>query len=153
MIFINQIRMKIGVFFGNPETTTGGNALKFYASVRLDIRRIGSLKEKDQVVGNQVRVKVVKNKVAPPFKVVEFDIIYGEGISKIGELIDMGAKIGVLDKSGAWYSMGDQKLGQGKEATRQYLKEHPEIADKIEQLIRSKGDLVAEASTFDMSEA
>ena len=153
MIFINQIRMKIGVFFGSPETTTGGNALKFYASVRLDIRRIGSLKEKDQVVGNQVRVKVVKNKVAPPFKVVEFDIIYGEGISKIGELIDMGAKIGVLDKSGAWYSMGDQKLGQGKEATRQYLKEHPEIADKIEQLIRSKGDLVAEASTFDMSEA
>ena len=153
MIFINQIRIKIGVFFGNPETTTGGNALKFYASVRLDIRRIGSLKEKDQVVGNQVRVKVVKNKVAPPFKVVEFDIIYGEGISKIGELIDMGAKIGVLDKSGAWYSMGDQKLGQGKEATRQYLKEHPEIADKIEQLIRSKGDLVAEASTFDMSEA
>lgn len=153
MIFINQIRMKIGVFFGNPETTTGGNALKFYASVRLDIRRIGSLKEKDQVVGNQVRVKVVKNKVAPPFKVVEFDIIYGEGISKIGELIDMGAKIGVLDKSGAWYSMGDQKLGQGKEATRQYLKEHPEIADKIEQLIRSKGDLVAEASTFDMLEA
>lgn len=153
MIFINQIRMKIGVFFGNPETTTGGNALKFYASVRLDIRRIGSLKEKDQVVGNQVRVKVVKNKVAPPFKVVEFDIIYGEGISKIGELIDMGAKIGVLDKSGAWYSMGDQKLGQGKEATRQYLKEHPEIADKIEQLIRSKGDLVAETSSFDMSEA
>ena len=153
MIFINQIRMKIGVFFGSPETTTGGNALKFYASVRLDIRRIGSLKEKDQVVGNQVRVKVVKNKVAPPFKVVEFDIIYGEGISKIGELIDMGAKIGVLDKSGAWYSMGDQKLGQGKEATRQYLKEHPEVAEKIEQLIRSKGDLVAEASTFDMSEA
>lgn len=153
MIFINQIRMKIGVFFGSPETTTGGNALKFYASVRLDIRRIGSLKEKDQVVGNQVRVKVVKNKVAPPFKVVEFDIIYGEGISKIGELIDMGAKIGVLDKSGAWYSMGEQKLGQGKEATRQYLKEHPEVAEKIEQLIRSKGDLVAEASTFDMSEA
>ena len=149
----NGNSLNSGIFFGNPETTTGGNALKFYASVRLDIRRIGSLKEKDQVVGNQVRVKVVKNKVAPPFKVVEFDIIYGEGISKIGELIDMGAKIGVLDKSGAWYSMGDQKLGQGKEATRQYLKEHPEIADKIEQLIRSKGDLVAEASTFDMSEA
>lgn len=153
MIFINQIRMKIGVFFGSPETTTGGNALKFYASVRLDIRRIGSLKEKDQVVGNQVRVKVVKNKVAPPFKVVEFDIIYGEGVSKIGELIDMGTKVGVLDKSGAWYSMGDQKLGQGKEATRQYLKEHPEIADKIEQLIRSKGELITEASSFDMSEA
>ncbi|MBR1734720.1 MAG: recombinase RecA [Alphaproteobacteria bacterium] len=153
MIFINQIRMKIGVFFGNPETTTGGNALKFYASVRLDIRRIGSLKEKDQVIGNQVRVKVVKNKVAPPFKVVEFDIIYGEGISKIGELIDIGTKIGVIDKSGAWYSMGEQKLGQGKEATRQYLKEHPEIAEKIEQMIRSNGDLVSETSTFDMSEA
>ncbi|MBQ7673935.1 MAG: recombinase RecA [Alphaproteobacteria bacterium] len=153
MIFINQIRMKIGVFFGNPETTTGGNALKFYASVRLDIRRIGSLKEKDQVIGNQVRVKVVKNKVAPPFKVVEFDIIYGEGISKLGELIDMGSKIGVIDKSGAWYSLGDQKLGQGKEATRQYLKEHPEIAEKIEQMIRNSGDLAAEATTFDLSEA
>ncbi len=153
MIFINQIRMKIGVFFGNPETTTGGNALKFYASVRLDIRRIGSLKEKDQVIGNQVRVKVVKNKVAPPFKVVEFDIIYGEGISKLGELIDMGSKIGVIDKSGAWYSLGDQKLGQGKEATRQYLKEHPEVAEKIEQMIRNSGDLAAEATTFDLSEA
>lgn len=153
MIFINQIRMKIGVFFGNPETTTGGNALKFYASVRLDIRRIGSLKDKDQVVGNQVRVKVVKNKVAPPFKVVEFDIIYGEGISKIGELIDIGTKIGVIDKSGAWYSMGEQKLGQGKEATRQYLKDNPEIADKIEQLIRNNGELVAETTTFDISEA
>lgn len=153
MIFINQIRMKIGVFFGNPETTTGGNALKFYASVRLDIRRIGSLKEKDQVIGNQVRVKVVKNKVAPPFKVVEFDIIYGEGISKLGELIDMGTKIGIIDKSGAWYSLGEQKLGQGKEATRQYLKEHPEVADKIEQMIRNSGDLAAESATFDISEA
>lgn len=153
MIFINQIRMKIGVFFGNPETTTGGNALKFYASVRLDIRRVGSLKDKDQVVGNQVRVKVVKNKVAPPFKVVEFDIIYGKGISKTGELIDIGTKIGVIDKSGAWYSMGDQKLGQGKEATRQYLEEHPEIASKIEQLIRNNGDLVAETAGFDASAA
>lgn len=152
MIFINQIRMKIGVFFGNPETTTGGNALKFYASIRLDIRRIGTLKEKDQVVGNQVRVKVVKNKVAPPFKVVEFDIIYGEGVSKLGELIDIGVRIGVLDKSGAWYSIGDQKLGQGKEATRQYLKEHPEIAEKIEQLIRNNGDLAVETTAFDASE-
>lgn len=153
MIFINQIRMKIGVFFGNPETTTGGNALKFYASIRLDIRRIGSLKDKDQVVGNQVRVKVVKNKVAPPFKVVEFDIIYGEGISKAGELIDIGTKIGVIEKSGAWYSMGDQKLGQGKEATRQYIKEHPDVAAKIEQMIRNNGDLVAEATGFDATAA
>lgn len=153
MIFINQIRMKIGVFFGNPETTTGGNALKFYASVRLDIRRIGSLKDKDQVVGNQVRVKVVKNKVAPPFKVVEFDIIYGKGISKAGELIDIGTKIGVIEKSGAWYSMGEQKLGQGKEATRQYLEEHPDVAGKIEQLIRNNGDLVAETTGFDAGAA
>jgi recombination protein RecA len=144
MIFINQIRMKIGVFFGNPETTTGGNALKFYASVRLDIRRIGSLKEKEQVIGNQVRVKVVKNKVAPPFRVVDFDIIYGEGISKTGELIDIGVQIGAVDKSGSWYSFGDQKIGQGKEAARQYLKEHPEIADKIERAIRNNGDLVSE---------
>ncbi|GHT90482.1 protein RecA [Alphaproteobacteria bacterium] len=146
MIFINQIRMKIGVFFGNPETTTGGNALKFYASVRLDIRKVGSLKDKEQVVGNQVRVKVVKNKVAPPFKVVDFDIIYGEGISKTGELIDIGVKIGAVDKSGSWYSFGDQKLGQGKEATRTFLKEHPEVADKIEQLIRSNGELVSEVT-------
>ncbi|MBO7642480.1 MAG: recombinase RecA [Alphaproteobacteria bacterium] len=146
MIFINQIRMKIGVFFGNPETTTGGNALKFYASVRLDIRRIGSLKDKDEVVGNQVRVKVVKNKVAPPFKVVEFDIIYGEGISKVGELLDMGVKIGVVEKSGAWYSFNSEKIGQGKEAARNYLKEHPEIADKIEKKIRNSGDLISEVS-------
>jgi len=146
MIFINQIRMKIGVFFGNPETTTGGNALKFYASVRLDIRRIGSLKDKDQVVGNQVRVKVVKNKVAPPFKVVEFDIIYGEGISKVGELLDMGVKIGAVEKSGAWYSFNGEKIGQGKEAARNYLKEHPEIADEIEKKIRDSADLVSEVS-------
>ena len=146
MIFINQIRMKIGVFFGNPETTTGGNALKFYASVRLDIRRIGSLKDKDEVVGNQVRVKVVKNKVAPPFKVVEFDIIYGEGISKVGELLDMGVKIGAVEKSGAWYSFNGEKIGQGKEAARNYLKEHPEIADKIEKKIRNSGDLISEVS-------
>ena len=146
MIFINQIRMKIGVFFGNPETTTGGNALKFYASVRLDIRRIGSLKDKDEVVGNQVRVKVVKNKVAPPFKVVEFDIIYGEGISKVGELLDMGVKIGAVEKSGAWYSFNGEKIGQGREAARNYLKEHPEVADKIEKKIRNSADLVSEIS-------
>lgn len=144
MIFINQIRMKIGVFFGNPETTTGGNALKFYASVRLDIRRVGSLKDKDEVVGNQVRVKVVKNKVAPPFKVVDFDIIYGEGISKMGELLDIGVKICAVDKSGAWYSFNGEKLGQGKEAARQFLKDHPAIAAQIEQKIRSNADLVSE---------
>ncbi|MDR1335036.1 MAG: recombinase RecA, partial [Holosporaceae bacterium] len=146
MIFINQIRMKIGVMFGNPETTTGGNALKFYASVRIDIRRIGTLKEKEQIIGNQVRVKVVKNKVAAPFKVVDFDIIYGEGISKYGELLDIGVKIGGVEKSGSWYSFGDQKLGQGKEAARQYLKEHSEIAEKIEHLIRNNGELVSEVT-------
>lgn len=146
MIFINQIRMKIGVFFGSPETTTGGNALKFYASVRLDIRRVGSLKEKDQVIGNQVRVKVVKNKVAPPFKVVDFDIIYGEGISKSGELLDIGSKIGIIEKSGAWYSFEGNKIGQGKEAARQYLKDNPAVADKIEAMIRNNGDLVSEAT-------
>lgn len=151
MIFINQIRMKIGVFFGNPETTTGGNALKFYASVRLDIRKVGTLKEKEQVIGNQVRVKVVKNKVAPPFKVVDFDIIYGEGISKTGELIDIGVKIGAVDKSGSWYSFGDQKLGQGKEAARQVLKDRPEIANKIEQLIRNNGELVSEVTATDLN--
>jgi recombination protein RecA len=146
MIFINQIRMKIGVFFGNPETTTGGNALKFYASVRLDIRRTATLKEKEQAVGNQVRVKVVKNKVAPPFKVVDFDIIYGEGISKSGELLDIGVKIGVVEKSGAWYAFEGQKIGQGKEAARQFLKDNPAISDKIEQLIRNNGELVSEVS-------
>jgi recombination protein RecA len=146
MIFINQIRMKIGVFFGNPETTTGGNALKFYASIRLDIRRSGTLKEKEQAVGNQVRVKVVKNKVAPPFKVVDFDIIYGEGISKNGELLDIGVKIGAVEKSGAWYSFDGQKLGQGKEAARQFLKDNPVIANKIEQSIRNNGELVAEVT-------
>jgi recombination protein RecA len=143
MIFINQIRMKIGVFFGSPETTTGGNALKFYASVRLDIRRFGTLKEKEQVIGNQTRVKIVKNKVAPPFKVVEFDIIYGEGISKSGELLDIGAKIGIVEKSGAWYAFEGQKIGQGKEAARQFLKSNPKIAEKIEELVRSKGDAVS----------
>ena len=146
MIFINQIRMKIGVFFGNPETTTGGNALKFYASVRLDIRRIGSLKDKDEVIGNQVRVKVVKNKVAPPFRVIDFDIIYGEGISKTGELIDMGVKLGLVEKSGAWYSYNGEKIGQGKEAAKAFLKTHMEIASKLEQSIRSNADLVSEIS-------
>jgi recombination protein RecA len=146
MIFINQIRMKIGVFFGNPETTTGGNALKFYASIRIDIRRFGTLKEKEQAVGNQVRVKVVKNKVAPPFKVVDFDIIYGEGISKYGELLDIGVKIGAVEKSGAWYAFEGQKLGQGKEASRQFLKDNPAISVKIEQLIRNNGELVAEVT-------
>lgn len=142
MIFINQIRMKIGVFFGSPETTTGGNALKFYSSIRLDIRRIGSIKDKDQIIGNQVKVKIVKNKVAPPFRVVDFDIIYSEGISKFGELIDIGVKAGFVDKSGAWFSMGDQKLGQGREAAKTFLKENPQVAQKLESLIRNKPDAI-----------
>ena len=128
VIFINQIRMKIGVMFGNPETTTGGNALKFYASVRLDIRRIGAIKDREEVVGNQTRVKVVKNKVAPPFKLVEFDIMYGEGISKTGELIDLGVKAGVVEKSGSWFSYDGQRIGQGRENAKTFLKEHPEVA-------------------------
>ncbi|MBP5161023.1 MAG: recombinase RecA [Alphaproteobacteria bacterium] len=137
IIFINQIRMKIGVMFGNPETTTGGNALKFYASVRIDIRRIGAIKDKEQVIGNQTRVKIVKNKVAPPFKTVEFDIIYGEGISKTGEILDLGVSAGVVEKSGAWYSYKGNKIGQGRESARQYLKEHPEVAKEIEDAIRA----------------
>jgi len=145
VIFINQIRMKIGVMFGNPETTTGGNALKFYASVRLDIRRIGQIKEKEEVVGNQTRVKVVKNKMAPPFKVVEFDIMYGEGVSKTGELIDLGVKAGVVEKSGAWFSYDGQRIGQGKENARSFLKEHPETAAAIEAAIRQNSGLVANA--------
>ncbi len=145
VIFINQIRMKIGVMFGNPETTTGGNALKFYASVRLDIRRIGALKDKDEVVGNQTRVKVVKNKMAPPFKVVEFDIMYGEGVSKMGEIIDLGVKAGVVEKSGAWFSYDGDRIGQGRENARNYLKEHPEVADAIEKAIRANSGLVATA--------
>src|SRR5690606_12717995 len=128
VIFINQIRLKIGVMFGNPETTTGGNALKFYASVRLDIRRIGSIKERDTVTGNQTRVKVVKNKLAPPFRVVEFDIMYGEGISKVGELLDLGVAAGVVEKSGAWFSYGGQRIGQGRENAKQFLRENPEAA-------------------------
>ncbi len=145
VIFINQIRQKIGVMFGSPETTTGGNALKFYASVRLDIRRISSLKDKDMMIGNETKVKVVKNKMAPPFKVVEFDIMYGEGISKTGELIDLGVKACVIDKAGSWYSYNGNRIAQGREAARQFLKDTPEIAEKIEQAIRSNAGLVAEA--------
>jgi recombination protein RecA len=145
VIFINQIRMKIGVMFGSPETTTGGNALKFYASVRLDIRRIGALKDRDEVVGNQTRVKVVKNKVAPPFKVVEFDIMYGEGISKSGELIDLGDKAGVVEKSGSWFSYDGQRIGQGRENAKNYLREHPEVAQAIETRIRENAGILVGA--------
>jgi recombination protein RecA len=147
VVFINQIRMKIGVMFGNPETTTGGNALKFYASVRLDIRRIGAIKEKDEVVGNQTRVKVVKNKMAPPFRAVDFDIMYGEGISKTGELIDLGAQAGIVEKSGAWFSYDGQRIGQGRENAKAFLKSNPEIAGKIEAAIRANAGLVANAMT------
>lgn len=137
IIFINQIRMKIGVMFGNPETTTGGNALKFYASVRIDIRRIGAIKDKDDVIGSQTRVKIVKNKVAPPFKTVDFDIMYGEGISKTGELIDLGVKSGIIEKSGAWFSYNGDKIGQGRENAKNFLKQNPQIADEIEKKIRA----------------
>lgn len=143
VIFINQIRMKIGVMFGSPETTTGGNALKFYASVRLDIRRIGSIKDKDVVVGNQTRVKVVKNKLAPPFKQVEFDIIYGEGISKLGELIDLGVKAEIVEKAGAWFSYNSQRLGQGRENAKQFLRANPAISDEIEAALRQNAGLIA----------
>src|SRR5471030_2665302 len=136
VIFINQIRMKIGVMFGNPETTTGGNALKFYASVRLDIRRIGSVKLRDEIIGNNVRVKVVKNKVAPPFREVEFDIMYGQGISKLGEIIDLGVKAGVIEKSGSWFSYSSERIGQGRDNTREFLKANPDIADQVEQQVR-----------------
>src|SRR5579862_5229896 len=145
IIFINQIRMKIGVMFGNPETTTGGNALKFYASVRLDIRRIGSIKDRDIVVGSQTRVKVVKNKVAPPFRVVEFDIMYGEGVSKTGELVDLGVAASVVEKSGAWFSYGGQRIGQGRENAKQFLKDTPQVAGEIEKAIRQNAGLVAGA--------
>ncbi|MGF1462004.1 MAG: recombinase RecA [Maricaulaceae bacterium] len=144
VIFINQIRMKIGVMFGSPETTTGGNALKFYASVRLDIRRIGAVKRRDEVVGNQTRVKVVKNKVAPPFREVEFDILYGEGISKTGEVIDMGVKAGIVEKSGSWYSYDSERVGQGRENARAFLLENPDIAAEIEQKVRANAGLVDE---------
>ena len=145
VIFINQIRMKIGVMFGSPETTSGGNALKFYSSVRLDIRRIGALKDRDEIVGNQTRVKVVKNKVAPPFKVVEFDIMYGEGISKMGELLDLGVKAGVVEKSGSWFSYGDHRIGQGRENAKQFLAENSDMADEIEHKVRANAGLIAEA--------
>ena len=137
VIFINQIRMKLGVMFGNPETTTGGNALKFYASVRLDIRRIGAIKDRDEVIGNQTRVKIVKNKVAPPFRTVDFDILYGEGISKTGELIDLGIKAGIVEKAGAWFSCKGERIAQGRENAKIYLKEHPELAAEIEKAIRN----------------
>ncbi|CEJ13717.1 Protein RecA [bacterium YEK0313] len=144
VIFINQIRMKIGVMYGSPEVTTGGNALKFYASMRLDIRRVGAIKERDEVVGNQTRVKVVKNKLAPPFKQVEFDIMYGEGVSKMGELIDLGVKAGVVEKSGAWFSYDSQRLGQGRENAKTFLKQNPDMAGKIEAAIRQNSGLIAE---------
>jgi recombination protein RecA len=143
LIFLNQIRMKIGVMFGNPETTTGGQALKFYASLRMEIRRIGQIKERDEVVGNQTRVKVVKNKLAPPFRQVEFDIMYGEGISKVGELIDLGVKAGAVEKSGAWFSYDSQRIGQGRENAKQFLRDHKDIADKIEAKIRDQSGVVA----------
>jgi len=144
VIFINQIRMKIGVMFGSPETTTGGNALKFYASVRLDIRRIGAVKDRDEVVGNQTRIKVVKNKLAPPFKQVEFDIMYGEGVSKTGELIDLGVKAGIVEKSGAWFSYNSERLGQGRENSKNFLTENPDIAAEIELALRQNAGLIAE---------
>jgi recombination protein RecA len=152
LVFLNQIRMKIGVMFGNPETTTGGNALKFYASVRLEIRRIGQIKERDEVVGNQTRVKVVKNKLAPPFRQVEFDIMYGEGISKVGELIDLGVKAGVVEKSGAWFSYDSQRIGQGRENAKQFLRDHQAISDAIEHKIREQSGLVANAMMAPMEE-
>ncbi|HTJ98133.1 MAG TPA: recombinase RecA [Bordetella sp.] len=153
VIFINQIRMKIGVMFGNPETTTGGNALKFYSSVRLDIRRIGSIKKGEEVVGNETRVKVVKNKVSPPFKQAEFDIMYGSGISREGEIIDLGVQAGIVDKSGAWYSYNGDRIGQGKDNVREYLKEHRDTALDIENRIRENQGIVSRANTFAASEA
>jgi len=145
IIFINQIRMKIGVMFGNPETTTGGNALKFYASIRLDIRRIGAIKDKEEIVGNQTRVKVVKNKLAPPFKQVEFDIMYGEGVSKVGELIDLGVKAGIVEKSGAWFSYNSQRVGQGRENAKEFLRNNPQISAEIEAAIRQNAGLISDA--------
>jgi len=152
VIFINQIRMKIGIMFGNPETTTGGNALKFYASVRLDIRRIGAIKDRDEVVGNQTRVKVVKNKVAPPFKQVEFDIMYGQGVSKTGELIDLGVKAGIVEKSGSWYSYDGSRIGQGREAAKEFLRANPDVADKIERAIRAASGQISQNLVLDASE-
>jgi recombination protein RecA len=144
VVFINQIRMKIGVMYGSPETTTGGNALKFYASVRLDIRRTGSIKQRDEIIGNSTRVKVVKNKVAPPFREVEFDIMYGEGISKLGEIIDLGVKAGVIDKAGSWFSFNSERIGQGRDNVREFLKTHPDVAAQIEKAVRGAGDKIEE---------
>ena len=152
VIFINQIRMKIGVMFGNPETTTGGNALKFYASVRLDIRRIGAIKDRDEVVGNQTRVKVVKNKVAPPFKQVEFDIMYGQGISKVGELVDLGVKANIVEKSGSWYSYDGSRIGQGREAAKNFLTANKDVADKIEKAIRAASGQIGQNLVLEASE-
>jgi recombination protein RecA len=152
VIFINQIRMKIGIMFGNPETTTGGNALKFYASVRLDIRRIGAIKDRDEVVGNQTRVKVVKNKVAPPFKQVEFDIMYGQGVSKTGELVDLGVKAGIVEKSGSWYSFDGSRIGQGREAAKTFLAANPDVADKIEKDIRAASGQIGQNLVLEASE-
>ena len=149
LIFLNQIRLKIGVMFGNPETTTGGNALKFYASIRMDIRRIGQIKDREEVVGNQTRVKVVKNKLAPPFRQVEFDIIYGEGISKAGELIDLGVKAGIVEKSGAWFSYDSQRIGQGRENAKQFLRDHKDVADEIERRVRAHAGMVANLMTVE----
>jgi recombination protein RecA len=145
LVFLNQIRLKIGVMFGNPETTTGGNALKFYASIRMEIRRVGAIKDRDQIVGNQTRVKVVKNKLAPPFRQVEFDIMYGEGISKVGELIDLGVKANVVEKSGAWYSVDSQRIGQGRENAKQFLREHKDVAELVERKLREQSGTVANA--------
>jgi recombination protein RecA len=144
LVFLNQIRLKIGVMFGNPETTTGGNALKFYASVRMEIRRIGAIKDRDEVTGNHTRVKVVKNKMAPPFREVEFDIMYGEGISKLGELIDLGVKANIVEKSGAWFSCDSQRIGQGRENAKQFLRDHPEMAASIEQRVRAQAGLLVD---------
>ncbi|HEC49777.1 MAG TPA: DNA recombination/repair protein RecA, partial [Candidatus Desulfofervidus auxilii] len=152
LIFINQIRTKIGVMFGNPETTTGGNALKFYASMRIDIRRIGPIKEGEQVIGNRTRAKVVKNKIAPPFKEAEFDIIYGEGISQEGNILDLGVNWGFIEKSGAWYTYKNQRLGQGRENAKNYLKEHPEIKREIEKMIKQKAGLIKEEKTKEPSQ-
>jgi recombination protein RecA len=152
VLFINQIRMKIGIMFGNPETTTGGNALKFYASVRLDIRRIGAIKDRDEVVGNQTRVKVVKNKVAPPFKQVEFDIMYGQGISKVGELVDLGVKAGIVEKSGSWYSYDGQRIGQGRESAKTFLTTNKDVSDKIEAAIRANAGQIGENLVLNASE-
>jgi recombination protein RecA len=149
IIFINQIRMKIGVMFGSPETTSGGNALKFYASVRLDIRRIGAIKDRDEIVGNQTRVKVVKNKMAPPFKTVEFDIMYGQGISKMGELVDLGVKAGLVEKSGSWFSYGDQRIGQGRENAKNFLAENIDLSDQLEREIMAESGVLGEAALTD----